>query len=424
MPAFDVDALRAEFPALARQHDGRPAIFLDGPGGTQVPQRVIDAVSGYYRDMNANSGGAFETSARSDAMAEEAHAAVADFLGAASPEEIKFGANMTTLTLHIGRSIGATLEPGDEIVVTTLDHEANVSTWRAMAADRGVTVKTVDIDPTDVTLDLEDLESKLSPRTKLVAVGYASNAVGTINPVREIVARAHEVGALTYVDAVAYAPHGPIDVRDLATDFLACSAYKWFGPHLGVLYGKAAVLEQLPAYKVRPAHDRIETGTANYEGIAGTLAATDYLRDIGRNYGDVAGAPGAAQGSERRSELVAGMVAIAEYERGLVTRFIDGLTAIRGVTIHGITDIARFAQRVPTVAISIAGIHPHAAAEALGRRGIFAWDGDFYATGLIERLGKAETGGVLRLGLVHYNTAAEVGRTVEAVARLASGPPT
>ncbi|MEP6639266.1 MAG: aminotransferase class V-fold PLP-dependent enzyme, partial [Chloroflexota bacterium] len=212
--------------------------------------------------------------------------------------------------------------------------------------------------------------------------------------------------------------------RDLDTDFLACSAYKWFGPHLGVLYGKAAVLDQLPAYKVRPAHDRIETGTPNYEGIAGTLAATDYLRDVGRNYGDVAGAPGARDGSERRRELVAGMVAVAEYERGLVTRFIDGLEAIRGVTIHGITDLARFAQRVPTVAISIAGIHPRAAAEALGRRGIYVWDGDFYATGLIERLGKAETGGVLRLGLIHYNTAAEIDRTVEAIERLASGPPT
>ena len=195
--AFDVEALRAEFPALAREQDGRQVAFLDGPGGTQVPQRVIDAVTGYYHDMNANSGGAFTTSELSDAMADEAHAAVADFLGAASPDEIKFGYNMSTLTLHIGRSIGATLKPGDEIVVTTLDHEANVSTWRAMAADRGVTVKTADIDLTDVTLDLEDLESKLGPRTKLVAVGYASNAVGTINPVREIVARAHEVGALT-----------------------------------------------------------------------------------------------------------------------------------------------------------------------------------------------------------------------------------
>jgi cysteine desulfurase family protein (TIGR01976 family) len=424
MPAFDVDALRAQFPGLARQHDGRPAVFLDGPGGTQVPQRVIDAVGGYYREMNANSGGAFRTSELTDAMTAEAHAAVADFLGAASPDEIKFGANMTTLTLHIGRSIGATLQAGDEIVVTRLDHEANVSTWRAMAADRGVTVQTVDINDADVTLDLEDLESKLGPKTKLVAVGYASNAVGSVNPVREIVARAHEIGALTFVDAVAYAPHGPIDVRALDTDFLACSAYKWFGPHVGVLYGKPGVLDHLPAYKVRPAHDRFETGTPNYEGIAGTLAATDYLRDVGRDYGDVAGAPGAADASERRRELVAAMVAIADYERGLVTRFIDGLEAIPGLTVHGITDRARFATRVPTVAVSIAGVHPRAAAEALGRRGIHAWDGDFYATGLIERLGKAETGGVLRLGLVHYNTAAEVDRTVEAITRLAGGPPT
>ncbi len=424
MPAFDVDALRAEFPALARRHDGRPAIFLDGPGGTQVPQRVIDAVAGYYRDTNANSGGAFTTSERSDSMAAEAHAAVADFLGAASPDEIKFGANMTTLTLHLGRSIGATLQPGDEMVVTRLDHEANVSTWRAMAADRGMTVQTVDIDPADVTLDLEDLESKLGPRTKLVAVGYASNAVGTINPVREIVARAHEVGALTFIDAVAFAPHGPIDVVDLDTDFLACSAYKWFGPHVGVLYGKADLLARLPAYKVRPAHDRFETGTPNYEGIAGTLAATDYLRDIGRSYGDVTGAPGAERASERRRELVAAMVAIADYERELVGRLIEGLRAIRGVSIHGITARGRFTARVPTVAVSIAGVHPHAAAEALGRRGIYAWDGDFYATGLIERLGKAETGGVLRLGLVHYNTAGEVDRTLEAVERVASGPPT
>ena len=424
MPAFDVDALRSQFPALARQHDGKPAVFLDGPGGTQVPQRVIDAVSGYYRDANANSGGAFRTSELTDAMAAEAHAAVADFLGAASPDEIKFGANMTTLTLHIGRSIGATLQPGDEIVVTRLDHEANVSTWKTMAADRGVTVKTVDIDPTDVTLDLEDLESKLGPRTKLVAVGYASNAVGSVNPVREIVARAHEVGALTFIDAVAYAPHGPIDVGDLDTDFLACSAYKWFGPHVGVLYGKAGVLDALPAYKVRPAHDRFETGTPNFEGIAGTLAATDYLRDVGRDYGDVAGAPGTAEASKRRRELVAAMVAIAAYERGLVTRFIDGLDAIVGVTIHGISDRRQFSSRVPTVAVSIAGVHPRAAAETLGRRGIYAWDGDFYATGLIERLGKAEGGGILRLGLVHYNTAAEVDRTVDAVARLASGPPT
>jgi cysteine desulfurase family protein (TIGR01976 family) len=418
MPQFDVDALRAEFPALSREQDGRPVVFLDGPGGTQVPQRVIDAVVAYYRDTNANADGAFVTSRLSDAMALEGHAAVADFLGAASPDEIKFGANMSTLTLHVGRSIGATLGPGDEIVVTTLDHEANVSTWKAMAADRGVTVRTVDIHDDDVTLDLEDFESKLSSKTKLVAVGYASNAVGTVNPVREIVARAHEVGALTYVDAVAFAPHGPIDVQALDTDFLVCSAYKWFGPHLGALYGKAEVLDRLPAFKVRPAHDRFETGTAAFESIAGALAATDYLRDVGRSYGDVAGAPGAGTASERRRELVAGMVAIRAYERDLVARLIAGLEHISGVTIHGLTDRARFDERVPTVSISIDGVHPRAAAEALGRQGIFTWDGDFYATGLIERLGKAETGGVLRLGLVHYNTEAEVDRTLRAIADL------
>lgn len=415
---FDVEALRAEFPALAREEGGRPVAFLDGPGGTQVPQRVIDAVTGYLRDMNANAGGAFRSSELSDAMVDEAHAAVADFLGAGDPTEIKFGYNMSTLTLHIGRSIGATLKAGDEIVVTTLDHEANVSTWQAMAADRRLTVRTVDIRTDDVTLDLEDLESKLGPRTKLVAVGYASNAVGSVNPVREIVARAHEVGALTYVDAVAYAPHGPIDVSALDTDFLVCSAYKWFGPHLGALYGKADVFDRLPAFKVRPAHDRFETGTAAFEAIAGTLAATDYLRDVGRSYGDVTGAPGAAHASERRRELVAGMTAIAAYERALVTRLIDGLEAIRGLTIHGITDRAAFASRVPTVSVSIDGLHPRTAAERLARDGIYVWDGDFYATGLIERLGKAEAGGLLRLGLVHYNTTAEVDRTLEALATL------
>ncbi len=413
MPRFDVEALRAEFPALLRELDGRPVAFLDGPGGTQVPQRVIEAVTAYLTDTNANAGGAFATSEASDRIVDEAHAAVSDFLGAASPDEIKFGYNMSTLTLHIGRSIGATLAPGDEIVVTRLDHEANVSTWEAMAADRGLTVHKVDIRDDDVTLDLEDLEAKLNSRTKVVAVGYASNAVGTINPVREIVARAHEVGALTYVDAVAYAPHGPIDVRGLDADFLVCSAYKWFGPHLGALYGKADILGALPAFKVRPAHDRFETGTAAFEAIAGTLAATDYLRDIGRRYGSPAAA-------DRRSELVAGMSAIVDYERELVTRLIDGLAVVPDVTIHGISDTARFADRVPTVSISIEGVHPREAAEELGRRGIYVWDGDFYATGLIERLGKAETGGFLRLGLVHYNTAAEVDRALDAVEGIAT----
>jgi len=422
MPAFDVDALRVEFPALAREQDGQPVAYLDGPGGTQVPQRVIDAVVGYYTTMNANHEGAFATSAESDAMVEEAHAAVADFLGAGSPDEIKFGQNMSTLTLQIGRSIGATLGPRDEVVVTTLDHEANVSTWKAMAADRGVTVHQVDIRQDDVTLDLEDLESKLGPRTRLVAIGYASNAVGSINPVKAIIERAHEVGALTYVDAVAYAPHGPIDVRSLDTDFLVTSVYKWFGPHMGALYGKAHVLDDLPAFKVRPAADRFETGTLSFESIAGTLAATDYLRDVGRSYGDVSAAPGAGDGSERRRELVAAMVAIADYERALVTRLIDGLERIPGVTIHGITEPERFAaERVPTVSVSIDGVHPHDAAATLGRQGVYVWDGDFYATGLIEALGKAETGGVLRIGLVHYNTAGEVDRALAGVEGIAAG---
>jgi cysteine desulfurase family protein (TIGR01976 family) len=412
--SFDVEALRAEFPALQREQDGRPVAYLDGPGGTQVPQRVVDAVAAYLTDTNANAGGAFATSEASDALVEEAHAAVADFLGAARPDEIKFGYNMSTLTLHIGRSIGATLAPGDEVVVTTLDHEANVSTWEAMAADRGVTVRKVDIHEDDVTLDLEDLESKLNSRTRLIAVGYASNAVGTINPVREIVARAHEVGALAYVDAVAYAPHGPIDVQALDADFLVCSAYKWFGPHLGALYGKSAVLDALPTFKVRPARDRFETGTAAFESIAGTLAATDYLRDVGRRFGSPAS-------TDRRSELVAGMEAIHDHERVLVTRLIDRLESIPDVTIHGIADRARFNDRVPTVAISIGRVHPRDAAVELGRNGIYVWDGDFYATGLIERLGKAQSGGVLRLGLVHYNTAAEVDRALEAVESIATG---
>ncbi|HLO36177.1 MAG TPA: aminotransferase class V-fold PLP-dependent enzyme, partial [Candidatus Deferrimicrobium sp.] len=289
MSNFDVDALRSEFPALALEQDGRPVAYFDGPGGTQVPQRVIDAIGTYYRSSNANDGGAFATSQRSDASTHEGHAAVADLLGAGSAEEIKFGANMTTLTFHLSRSIGATMAPGDEIVVTTLDHEANVSPWRRLADDRGLVVRTVDIRPDDVTLDLEGLEAVLGPRTRLVAVGYASNAVGTINPIREIIARAHEVGAWTWVDAVHYAPHGPIDVRALETDFLVTSVYKWFGPHLGALYGRADRLDRLPDYKVRPAHDRFETGTQNFEAIAGAAAAVEYLASIGHRFG---GAPG------------------------------------------------------------------------------------------------------------------------------------
>ncbi len=420
MAAFDVDALRSEFPALALEQGGRPVSYFDGPGGTQVPQRVIDAIAGYYRASNANDGGAFATSERSDASTADAHAAVADLVGARSADEIKFGANMTTLTFHLSRSLGATLAPGDEILVTTLDHEANVSPWRRMADDRGLVVKTVDIQPDDVTLDIEGLEAALGPRTKLVAVGYASNAVGSINPVREIVARAHEVGALTWVDAVHYAPHGPIDVQELGTDFLVTSVYKWFGPHLGAVYGRADVLARLPDYKVRPAHDRFETGTQNFEAIAGARAAVEYLASVGDRFG-LGARDGAAQARPdgRRARIVAGMNAIRSWEAGLGEQLLRGLAAIPGIRIHGIADPARMSERTPTVAITVDGVTPRAAAEALGRQGIFTWDGDFYAQALIERLGLSESGGVLRLGIVHYNTPAEVDRLLEALERIA-----
>jgi cysteine desulfurase family protein (TIGR01976 family) len=411
---FDVDALRAEFPALALEQDGRPLALFDGPGGTQVPERVIEAVAAYYRDSNANAGGAFLTSERSDAMVEAAREAMADMLGAASADEIAFGANMTTLTFHVSRSLGALLEPGDEVVVTTLDHQANVDPWRLMAADRGAVIRTVDIRTDDCTLDLEGLDAALSSRTRVVAVGLASNAVGTINPVAEIVRRAHAVGARTYVDAVHFAPHGPIDVVELGTDFLVCSAYKFFGPHAGILYARGDLFETLPAYKVRRAHHRFETGTANFEGIAGIAAAVDYLATVGDRFGHPTG-PG------RRARIAAGMRAIRGYELALYRRLADGLEAIRGVRILGITDPERFAERCPTASIVIERVPPRAAAEALGRQGIAVWDGDFYATSLIERLGFAESGGVLRIGLVHYNTAAEVDRLLGALEAVASG---
>jgi len=414
MTKFDVEAIRRRFPALQALHGDRPMAFFDGPGGTQVPDSVIEAVSEYYRSSNANHGGAFATSVRSDAIVHEAHVAMAEMLGAASPDEIKFGANMTTLTFHLGRSIGSTLRPGDEVVVTTLDHQANVDPWLAMAADRGLTVRVVDIRTDDATLDLDAFDAALGPRTGLVSFGWASNAVGSINPVGELVRRAHATGARTYVDAVHFAPHGPIDVAAIGTDFLVCSAYKFFGPHAGVLYGTTEALDALPAYKVRPADDRFETGTANFEGIAGVLAAVDYLGWVGRTFA------GAASGSGRGEAVHAAMRAIRSYEMALYGRLVDGLEAIPGLRIHGITDRDRFADRTPTAAVTIEGVTPREAAVELGRESIAAWDGDFYATGLIERLGLAETGGVLRIGLTHYNTAAEVDRLVAALERIAA----
>src|SRR3954447_9748008 len=329
MSELDVEALRTRFPALAIEHDGRPMVFLDGPGGTQVTDTVIEAVSRYYREANANHGGTFLTSERSDAMLDDAHAALADLLNAASPSEIKFGANMTTLTMHIARSILATLAAGDEIVVTSLDHEANVGPWRSAAADRGVTVRTVDIRPDDVTLDIEAFDAILHERPKLVAFGWASNAVGTVNPVAELVRRAHEAGAPTYVDAGHAAPHPPIDVPAIGTDLLACSVYKFFGPHVGVLYGREAVLDALPTYKLRPAYDRFETGTLNHEGIAGSLAAVEYIAEVGERFGE-GYAEGFAPMAGRRLHAHAGMAAIRAYEMALFERLLTGLEGIAG----------------------------------------------------------------------------------------------
>ena len=415
MTAFDVEALRRRFPALAIEDGGRSVALFDGPGGTQVPDSVIAAIGDYYRTANANHDGPFLTSRRSDALVHEAHQAMADMLGATSADEIKFGANMTTLTFHVSRSIGATMAPGDEIVVTILDHEGNVGPWKAIAADRGLVVRTVDIRDADVTLDLATLDAILGPRTKLVAVGYASNAVGTINPVAEIVRRAHAVGAWTYVDAVHAAPHLPIDVQALGTDFLACSTYKFFGPHAGVLYGRAEILDALPAYKLVPATDRFETGTGNFEGLAGVTAAVEYLASVGVAYG------GAASGASRRERVLAGMGAIRAYELDLYRQLVDGLEGIPGLTLYGITDQARFDERTPTAALRLEGIAPRDVAQALGAEGIAVWDGDFYATGLIERLGLADRGGVVRIGLTHYNTAEEVDRVVAALAAIAEG---
>ena len=417
MTEFDAESIRGRFPALSVLHDGRPMAFFDGPGGTQVPDTVIGAVTRYYRESNANHGGAFETSARSDAIVDEAHRAMVDLFGAASPDEIAFGANMTTLTLHVSRSIVATMQPGDEIVVTGLDHEANVGPWRSAAGDRGLRVRTLNVDLADCTLDLGDLDRVLGPRTRLVAIGWASNAVGTINPIAQIAQRAHAVGALVYVDAVHYAPHVAMDVATAGADLAVCSTYKFFGPHAGVLYGRRDVLDRLPSYKIRPARHRFETGTANFEGIAGALAAVEYLAEVGRSHGD------ATTTRDRRSSIVAAMRAIRRYEMTLYERLASGLEAIDGVRLYGITDHARFDDRTPTAALTIDGVSPRAAAHALGRQGIALWDGDFYATGIVERLGLARRGGLLRIGLMHYNTAGEVDRLLEAIAGIARRAP-
>ncbi len=393
-------ALRARpaFPSLTRP--GSP-VYLDNPGGTQVPQQVVDAISEYLLFSNANTHGAFSTSERTDRVIEAAHSAAADLLGA-EPDEVAFGPNMTTLTFSLSRSLGREMRAGDEILVTRLDHDANIAPWLLLAEDKGLTVRWADIRAEDCTLDLDSFESALNDRTRVAAFTYASNAVGTINDVQRLTRMAHDAGAMVFIDAVQYAPHGPIDVRALDCDFLACSPYKFFGPHAGILYARKDHSERLQAYKVRPADDappfKWETGTQSHEAMAGTTAAIEYLASL---------AP--LQNGSRRERIVAAMEAIREYELELSHSLLEGLRELP-VRVYGITDSDRLKERVPTFAVTAEGVSPRQLAEQLGRQGYNLWDGNYYALALIERLGLEDTGGALRIGMAHYNTPQEISR--------------
>jgi cysteine desulfurase family protein (TIGR01976 family) len=415
--ALDLTWIRSQFPALSQTIKGNPVVFLDGPGGTQVPQRVIDAIADYLSRNNANTGGAYSTSRNTDHMIAEARQAMADFLNG-DADEIVFGANMTSLTYAMSRSLGRELGASDEIVLTLLDHDANFSPWKALE-EKGVVIRTVAFNEEDCTLDMDDLAAKIGDRTRLVAVGYASNAVGTINNVAEVVRFARQAGALSYIDAVHYAPHGAIDVRALDCDFLACSTYKFYGPHMGVLYSKREHLKRLHPYKVRPNADNIpnrwEWGTLNHECIAGIKACVDYWEDLGRRVGCVK--PGA---TTRRAAILAAHEAIQQHERQMMEKMIAGLLAIPGLKLYGITDPRRFNYRCATFVVRIEGHTPLELATKLGDRGIFTWDGNYYALNLTEQLDVERLGGFLRIGLVHYNTMEEVERLLTALRQIAA----
>ena len=414
--ALDLAWVRSQFPALAQtvnEHSNKsPAVFLDGPGGTQVPQQVIDAIADYLARNNANTGGAYQTSRNTDRMVAEARAAMGDFLNC-DADEIVFGANMTSLTFAMSRALGRELRPGDEIVLTLLDHDANFSPWKALE-EKGAIIRAVKFNEDDCTLDMRDLAEKIGKRTRLVAVGYASNAVGTINNVAEVVRLARQAGALSYIDAVHYAPHGPIDVRALDCDFLVCSTYKFFGPHMGVLYGKREHLRKLHPYKVRPSSDNIpncwESGTLNHECIAGIKACVDYWEELGRRAKPAV--------TTRRAAILAAHKAIHQHERKMMEKMIAGLLAIPGLKVYGITDPRRFENRGATFAVRIEGHTPLELATKLGERGFFTWDGNYYALNLTEQLDVERLGGFLRIGLVHYNTMEEVERLLKALRKI------
>jgi cysteine desulfurase family protein (TIGR01976 family) len=418
--AIDIEAVRSRFPALESD-----AIFFDGPGGTQVSQRVIDRMRDYLVNTNANHGGAYATSEASDAVVDEARRAMMDFYNARREEEIVFGPNMTSLTLRVSRALAKELGPGDEIVVTRLDHDANISPWLLVARDRGCQVRWVDIDVEDCTLRMDQMRAAIRSETRIVAVGYASNGSGTINPVHEVVEMAHDAGALCYIDAVQYAPHLPIDVQQLDADFLVSSAYKFFGPHAGILYGKYELLEGLEAYKVRPAPKeppgKFETGTGNFEAIAGVLGAMEYLEWLGQSMGAETGPEAGAEYSARALNLRRAMAAIQAYENEISLQLLDVLEGTPGLRLYGIAERDQLQQRVPTFVFTLSGFHPREVARFLGARGIYVWDGHYYALSLAERLGLAESGGMVRVGLVHYNTQDEVERLGEALQDLVGG---
>ena len=404
---LDLQSIRRQFPALSLKVDGEPVVYLDNPAGTQVPQRVIDRTAEYWRTMNANQGGTSVTSQRSDALIAQVRQAAATFLNAASADEIVFGPNMTTLTFALSRAIGRELRPGDEIVVTRLDHDANVSPWLALQ-ERGVTVRFVDMHVPECTLDMNDLHRQLTARTRLVAITHASNAVGSIPDLAEVSRAAHAAGAWVWVDAVHYGPHGRIDVRAIDCDFLVCSSYKFYGPHQGVLYGRRELLQRLRPYKVRPSSDEVptrwETGTQNHECLAGMLGAFEYLAELG--------------GSDRvvRPAVEAAMDRVRSHERALAARLIDGLRQIPGIQIYGITTPEQFDRRAPTVSLTWPPHRPEAVASWLASHQVFVTHGDHYATELMTRLGLVEQGGTLRIGMAHYNTASEVDLVLELLA--------
>ncbi len=404
--------IRNHFPALKRRENNRDVVYFDGPAGTQVPRRVADAMSRYLLECNANHGGLYELSRESDQLLDETHQAVADLVGTDDPGEILFGQNMTSLTFALSRALSRTWQSGDEIIVTRLDHDANISPWVLAARDTGVTVHRLPFRETDCTLDLDELRRLINGKTRLVAVGCASNASGGINPVQEIGELAHQHGAEVFLDAVHYGPHGLIDVQQWNCDYLACSAYKFFGPHIGMIWGRRALLEKTEAYRVRPAGDELPgkwmTGTQSHESMAGTLACIDYLADLGRELAAPQSLP------SRRDALAKAFAAIGQYERELSRHLIEGLNAISGIRIYGISDTSRLAERFPTVSITHEQIPTTELARILAAEGINVWNGNYYALEFSEQLG-LEPEGMVRIGLVHYNLPEEIDRLLNVI---------